>query len=158
MAFFLLLDYQYWIIISIGRHNNKPNPISFLFHNICFIMSIRIQDDWGWGRTPPPRIITAAADVVVGWSCDAGISDTTIQHRIVTIHGPTPHAFALGMADGERSPLLADPGDGALGSGNGGVSPGAAPYGAPKKPPSEYRSGAPPAATRAYPPLTWHPS
>ncbi|XP_059914239.1 type I phosphatidylinositol 4,5-bisphosphate 4-phosphatase-A [Gadus macrocephalus] len=40
------------------------------------------------------------------------------------------------MADGERSPLLSDLGDGALGSGNGGVSPGAAPYGAPNKPQS----------------------
>ncbi|KAI3374659.1 hypothetical protein L3Q82_021236, partial [Scortum barcoo] len=48
------------------------------------------------------------------------------------------------MADGERSPLLSDLGDGALGSGsgsgngggNGGVSPGAAPYGAPSKPQS----------------------
>ena len=152
MAFFVLY-YQYWIIISIGRHNAKPNPISFLFHNICFIMSILIQGACGWGRPPPPRIITAAAaDVVVGWSCDACISDTTIQHRIVTIHGPTPHAFALGMADGERSPLLSDLGDGALGSGNGGVSPGAAPYGAPNKPQSE-------CVRRAVsPPLTWHPS
>lgn len=42
------------------------------------------------------------------------------------------------MADGERSPLLSDLGDGALGSGNGGVSPGAGPYGVPNKPPSEY--------------------
>ncbi|XP_044076653.1 type I phosphatidylinositol 4,5-bisphosphate 4-phosphatase-A isoform X2 [Siniperca chuatsi] len=40
------------------------------------------------------------------------------------------------MADGERSPLLSDLGDGALGSGNGGVSPGAAPYGVPNKPQS----------------------
>ncbi|KAI4809552.1 type I phosphatidylinositol 4,5-bisphosphate 4-phosphatase-A [Pseudochaenichthys georgianus] len=40
------------------------------------------------------------------------------------------------MADGERSPLLSDLGDGGLGSGNGGVSPGAAPYGAPNKPQS----------------------
>ncbi|KTF88527.1 hypothetical protein cypCar_00004533 [Cyprinus carpio] len=40
------------------------------------------------------------------------------------------------MADGERSPLLSDLGDGALGSGNGGVSPGAAPHGAPNKPQS----------------------
>lgn len=46
--------------------------------------------------------------------------------------------FALGMADGERSPLLSDLGDGALGSGNGGLSPGAAPYGVPNKPQSEY--------------------
>uniref|UniRef100_A0A3Q1B1I1 Phosphatidylinositol-4,5-bisphosphate 4-phosphatase n=1 Tax=Amphiprion ocellaris TaxID=80972 RepID=A0A3Q1B1I1_AMPOC len=38
------------------------------------------------------------------------------------------------MADGERSPLLSDLGDGALGSGNGGVSPGAAPYSVPKPP------------------------
>uniref|UniRef100_A0A3B4Z4P0 Phosphatidylinositol-4,5-bisphosphate 4-phosphatase n=1 Tax=Stegastes partitus TaxID=144197 RepID=A0A3B4Z4P0_9TELE len=38
------------------------------------------------------------------------------------------------MADGERSPLLSDLGDGALGSGNGGVSPGAAPYSVPSKP------------------------
>uniref|UniRef100_A0A674NN14 Phosphatidylinositol-4,5-bisphosphate 4-phosphatase n=1 Tax=Takifugu rubripes TaxID=31033 RepID=A0A674NN14_TAKRU len=38
------------------------------------------------------------------------------------------------MADGERSPLLSDLGDGALGSGNGGLSPGAAPYGVPNKP------------------------
>uniref|UniRef100_A0A673C3I0 Phosphatidylinositol-4,5-bisphosphate 4-phosphatase n=1 Tax=Sphaeramia orbicularis TaxID=375764 RepID=A0A673C3I0_9TELE len=38
------------------------------------------------------------------------------------------------MADGERSPLLSDLGDGALGSGNGGVSPGAASYGVPNKP------------------------
>lgn len=49
-----------------------------------------------------------------------------------------PQRLALGMADGERSPLLSDLGDGALGSGNGGVSPGAAPYGVPNKPPSEY--------------------
>lgn len=48
------------------------------------------------------------------------------------------HAFALGMADGERSPLLADLGDGALVGGNGGVSPGSAPYGLPNKPQSEY--------------------
>lgn len=51
---------------------------------------------------------------------------------------PPPQRLALGMADGERSPLLSDLGDGALGSGNGGVSPGAAPYGVPNKPPSEY--------------------
>uniref|UniRef100_A0A3B5MSX6 Phosphatidylinositol-4,5-bisphosphate 4-phosphatase n=1 Tax=Xiphophorus couchianus TaxID=32473 RepID=A0A3B5MSX6_9TELE len=38
------------------------------------------------------------------------------------------------MADGERSPLLSDLGDGALGSGNGGVSPGAGSYGVPNKP------------------------
>ncbi|CAB1317089.1 unnamed protein product, partial [Coregonus sp. 'balchen'] len=38
------------------------------------------------------------------------------------------------MADGERSPLLADLGDGVLGGGNGGVSPGSAPYGLPNKP------------------------
>ncbi|XP_035644533.1 type I phosphatidylinositol 4,5-bisphosphate 4-phosphatase-A isoform X2 [Oncorhynchus keta] len=40
------------------------------------------------------------------------------------------------MADGERSPLLADLGDGGLGGGNGGVSPGSAPYGLPNKPQS----------------------
>ncbi|XP_041697202.1 type I phosphatidylinositol 4,5-bisphosphate 4-phosphatase-A-like [Coregonus clupeaformis] len=40
------------------------------------------------------------------------------------------------MADGERSPLLADLGDGALVGGNGGVSPGSAPYGLPDKPQS----------------------
>ncbi|TNN43144.1 Sodium/potassium/calcium exchanger 5 [Liparis tanakae] len=41
------------------------------------------------------------------------------------------------MADGERSPLLSDVGDGGLGCGTGGgVSPGAAPYGAPNKPQS----------------------
>nr|XP_023857839.1 type I phosphatidylinositol 4,5-bisphosphate 4-phosphatase-A [Salvelinus alpinus] len=40
------------------------------------------------------------------------------------------------MADGERSPLLADLGDGALVGGNGGVSPGSAPYGLPNKPQS----------------------
>ncbi|XP_007552114.1 PREDICTED: type I phosphatidylinositol 4,5-bisphosphate 4-phosphatase-A-like [Poecilia mexicana] len=38
------------------------------------------------------------------------------------------------MADGERSPLLSDLGDGALGSGNGGVSPGAGSYSVPNKP------------------------
>lgn len=43
------------------------------------------------------------------------------------------------MADGERSPLLSDLGDGAVGGGgNGGVSPGSAPYGVPNKPQSEY--------------------
>uniref|UniRef100_A0A3Q2Z090 Phosphatidylinositol-4,5-bisphosphate 4-phosphatase n=2 Tax=Hippocampus comes TaxID=109280 RepID=A0A3Q2Z090_HIPCM len=41
-----------------------------------------------------------------------------------------------GMADGERSPLLSDLGDGAPGSGNGGLSPGAAPYGVGGKPQS----------------------
>uniref|UniRef100_A0A3Q2CTB5 Phosphatidylinositol-4,5-bisphosphate 4-phosphatase n=1 Tax=Cyprinodon variegatus TaxID=28743 RepID=A0A3Q2CTB5_CYPVA len=41
-----------------------------------------------------------------------------------------------GMADGERSPLLSDLGDGALGSGNGGVSPGAGSYSVPNKPES----------------------
>ncbi|XP_051552840.1 type I phosphatidylinositol 4,5-bisphosphate 4-phosphatase-A-like [Myxocyprinus asiaticus] len=40
------------------------------------------------------------------------------------------------MADGERSPLLSDLGDGALDSGNGGVSLGAAPHGVPNKPQS----------------------
>ena len=53
-------------------------------------------------------------------------------------HSPHPLRLSLGMADGERSPLLSDLGDGALGSGNGGVSPGAAPYGVPNKPQSEY--------------------
>ncbi|XP_047444681.1 type I phosphatidylinositol 4,5-bisphosphate 4-phosphatase-A isoform X2 [Mugil cephalus] len=38
------------------------------------------------------------------------------------------------MADGERSPLLSDQGDAALGSGNGGLSPGAATYSVPNKP------------------------
>lgn len=47
------------------------------------------------------------------------------------------HARALAMADGERSPLLSDLGDGALGGANGGVLPGAAPYGLPTKPQSE---------------------
>lgn len=58
----------------------------------------------------------------------------------VCVHAPTlpSQRLALGMADGERSPLLSDLGDGALGSGNGGVSPGAAPYGVPDKPKSEY--------------------
>lgn len=46
--------------------------------------------------------------------------------------------LALVMADGERSPLLSDLGDGALGSGNGGVSPGAGSYGVPNKPEGEY--------------------
>lgn len=56
----------------------------------------------------------------------------------VYIHTPSlPPRLALGMADGERSPLLSDLGDGALGSGNGGVSPGSAPY-VPNKPESEY--------------------
>ncbi|XP_023646879.2 type I phosphatidylinositol 4,5-bisphosphate 4-phosphatase-A isoform X2 [Paramormyrops kingsleyae] len=40
------------------------------------------------------------------------------------------------MADGERSPLLSDLGDGALGGANGGVLPGAALYGLPTKPQS----------------------
>lgn len=59
----------------------------------------------------------------------------------VCVHAPTlpSQRLALGMADGERSPLLpSDLGDGALGSGNGGISPGAAPYGVPNKPQSEY--------------------
>ena len=91
----------------------------------------------------PPRAVTAAAAAgvtAVVRSCDACISDTTIQHR-VGLHShsrvPLPPRLALGMADGERSPLLSDLGDGALGSGNGGVSPGGAPY-VPNKPHSEY--------------------
>nr|XP_055059382.1 type I phosphatidylinositol 4,5-bisphosphate 4-phosphatase-A [Misgurnus anguillicaudatus] len=40
------------------------------------------------------------------------------------------------MADGERSPLLSDLGDGALGTGNGGLSPRAIPHDAPNKPQS----------------------
>ncbi|MEQ2286603.1 Type I phosphatidylinositol 4,5-bisphosphate 4-phosphatase-A [Ameca splendens] len=40
------------------------------------------------------------------------------------------------MADGERSPLLSDLGDGAFGSGNGAVSPGAGSYSVPNKPES----------------------
>ncbi|MCI4390740.1 hypothetical protein PGIGA_G00126240 [Pangasianodon gigas] len=40
------------------------------------------------------------------------------------------------MADGERSPLLSDLGDGAAGSGIGGVSPGPSPFSQPNKPQS----------------------
>ncbi|GAA6090892.1 type I phosphatidylinositol 4,5-bisphosphate 4-phosphatase-A isoform X1 [Tachysurus ichikawai] len=41
------------------------------------------------------------------------------------------------MADGERSPLLSDLGDGAAGSGIGGLSPGPSPFSQPNKPQSE---------------------
>lgn len=71
-------------------------------------------------------------------SRDVCVSYTTIQH----LTGPQSDShsrLAPGMADGERSPLLSDLGDGALGSGNGGVSPGSAPYGVPNKPQSEYQ-------------------
>lgn len=98
-----------------------------------------------WGppcvcRATPPRPVTAAAALaaLVVRSCDACISDTTIQHRIglhsLSPLSPSPR-LALGMADGERSPLLSDLGEGTLGT--GGVSPGAAPYGVPNKPQSE---------------------
>ena len=105
MAFFLLLDYQYWIIISIGRHNNKPNPISFLFHNICFIMSIRIQDDWGWGA------YTASAYHYRSSRCSGGVimwrghfrHNNTTPYR----YNPRPHSPRLCSRYGGRREVSA---------------------------------------------------
>lgn len=52
---------------------------------------------------------------------------------------PVSPCLALAMADGERSPLLSDLGDGNAGGGIGGVSPGPSPFSQPNKPQSEYR-------------------
>lgn len=110
-------------------------------------MPFLIREALNTGKTSDTHLIfITAAAIAAGAAAEAAARscDAAFPTQQYNVHPRSAaltvacQRLALGMADGERSPLLSDLGDGAVGSGNGGLSPGAAPYGVPSKPQSEY--------------------
>ncbi|KAK3513790.1 hypothetical protein QTP70_028885 [Hemibagrus guttatus] len=99
--------------LFLGMSRNNPSSMC------CESMLVRVK---------LPK--TQASDLVLD------VKERFIDLRTPNYVRPVPPCLALAMADGERSPLLSDLGDGTAGSGIGGVSPGPSPFSHPNKPQS----------------------